>query len=479
MGLTIFIKRFLPPLIQQLVLLALLAGCSAVGPDYQPDAALPTASQWQAPLPHAGSTAKLTDWWAQFQEPTLLTLQEAAATTHPNLQRALAAIQEARAAVVSRQSDGRPKADGSASAMRLGDHSNTTPESTAYTVEVDAQWELDLFGGVRRATEAATARLAGRENSWHDARVTLAAEVASKYLQERACRQLQDLSLQDLNSRRESARLTALAVTAGLTAPVDLNQARAREAESSSALLAQQALCEGIVKSLVTLTGLAEPELRSLLGAAKAAIPTPAAFVVESLPADLLAQRPDLAALERELAAASADIGLAEANRYPRLMLLGSLSLSSLQTASRTLNSQPWSLGPALLLPLLDGGGRSARVEEARARFSQAQARLMAAIRAAVEEVELALVNLESSRHRRTEAHASSQEYAANLHSLEKHWRAGGISLLVLADGQRGLTHARRNEIVLQRDHVQAWITLYKALGGGWHPTPPADHKGA
>ncbi|MBF0162402.1 MAG: efflux transporter outer membrane subunit [Magnetococcales bacterium] len=462
-------------------LLALLAGCAAVGPDYHPLSPIPAEQSWQAALPHGGSSQRLVDWWGQFDDPLLLQLIESATNRHPTAQRALAVIQEARATLLLRQADGQPKVNAAANLLRRGDHSKTPvamnspalPEATLTSGALDAQWELDLFGGMYRATEAATARLQGRHHSWHEAQVTLAAEVASKYLNDRACRLLQRLAARELASRQESAQWTEEAVRAGLTPGQDLHNTATKVAESRAALTAQQANCDLVVKSLVSLTGLEEPALRRLLEEAPAGLPRPAAFVVESLPSQWLAQRPDLAALEREVAASSADIGVAAANRYPRMALSGNISLNALQLSHAALTTQPWSLGPVLLLPLLDGGARSARVEEAEARYRQAEARYRAAIRAAVEEVESALVTLESARRRTDDAQSISRHAAASAQTTATLWQAGGASLLLLAEAQRAALQAERAAIIQQREQVQAWITLYKALGGGWQGDAP------
>ncbi|MEO5364580.1 MAG: efflux transporter outer membrane subunit [Magnetococcus sp. DMHC-8] len=474
MGLFVHRGMVCPPLAAFLAVL-LLGGCTFIAPGPSPVVAMP-ADVWQAPLPHEGSEVKLTDWWGQFDDPVLLQLVTTAAATHPNLQRALAAIQEARAALGVRQADGQPKADLTATNLRTGNRTGPTPataasilpEATVYTATGDAKWELDLFGGIRQAELAATARLAGRAHNWHEARITLAAEVAGRYVNHRACRQLHAIQAREVASRQTTLRLTGLAVEAGLQAPLDRHLAEARLSETVAALTAQEALCDTAVKALVSLTGLTESILRLLLADERAGIPRPAAFTVTTLPADLLAQRPDLAALERDLVAAGADLGVAEANRWPRLTLLGNITLSARYMTHAAMTTQPWSLGPSLALPLLDGGARRARVDEAQARYEQAQARYLGAVRTAVEEVETALVNLDSIRRRVDEAHAVTAHQAAHYQTTAGLWRAGGASLLALEESQRAALNAERAETVLQREQVQAWITLYKALGGGW-----------
>ncbi|MBF0184117.1 MAG: efflux transporter outer membrane subunit [Magnetococcales bacterium] len=456
----------------------LLGGCPLSLPRWQAELWAPTAAHWQARLPHDGSPANLADWWKQFDDSTLSLLLDTAHASHPNLQRALAAIHEARAALLGRQSDRLPRLDGSITSQRIGDRSDTRPgqvnsaypEALNTNSGLDAKWELDLFGGLRQAEEAAAARLNSRQQAWHDARISLSAEVAGKYVNYRACRQLWQLTRQEADSRQESVRSITIAVTAGLQAAVELHQAQARLHDALAAATAQQTQCELTVKSLVTLSGLQEPTLRALLDQETATLPQPAAFAVQTVPIDLLNQRPDLAALEQEVLATIADLGQADANRLPRLTLSGTIAINALQTAQTVVATQPWTLGPMLALPLLDGGGREARVAEAQARYEQAVARYQGAVRSAVEEVESALVNLESARLRLTDAEAIRQHQQSLLHSDETLFQQGGMSQLALEEVRRGLLAAQKGETLLQRERIQAWITLYKALGGGWQP---------
>jgi multidrug efflux system outer membrane protein len=301
--------------------------------------------------------------------------------------------------------------------------------------------------------------------------------VAGKYVNYCACQLLAHALERDVKSREESARITDIAANVGLTAPADAQLARAGHADTAGYLTAQQAACDITVKSLVTLTGMSEAELRKTLQGGREAIPQPAEFAVASLPVTLLAQRPDLAAAERELAAASADIGVAEGNRYPRLSLLGSLTHDASRSGGATITDKPWSFGPSLSLPIFNGGALAAQQTAAGARYEQALARYRKAVRAAVEEVETALVNLDSATRRVGDARIATTGYAAYFNAAEKNWRAGGLSLLMLEDARRSAAAAERNEIALQRERVLNWIALYKALGGGWDGQISSDSK--
>jgi len=449
-----------------------LLGCAAVGPEYRPPK--PAAPlKWEAALPHGGLQAGLTNWWSQFNDPVLTGLIADAEASSPTLAGAAARINEARAALTGSEASALPTVNGSAGVMRGNAQSAMplTPRTTG-SVAVDAAWEIDLFGSVRRSTEAAGARLAARRFEWHDARISLAAEVANAYVGYRACRQLAAAFARDVASRGETQRLTRVLAESGFTARADMELAHASLADARSELENQIATCEIAIKSMVALVGLAETELRARLdggGDIPARLPTPAAFTVEAVPLKALRQRPDLAAAERGLAAASADVGVAEANRYPRLTLSGNISLASvLGGVGAGADSHSWSFGPALSVPLFDAGKRAAGVQAAEARLAQQRAAYATAVRTAVNEVEQALVNLDSARRREADASAAVTGYANYYLAAEANWRAGSVSLLSLEEARRNANNAERKLIALQRMRVQNWISLYKALGGGW-----------
>lgn len=447
-----------------------LSACAAVGPAYQAPAA-PIAKHWQAALPHGGQAQALQNWWAQFNDPVLSRLLQAADDSSPTLAQAAALIEQARAALGTAQVRSSPTLNGRGAVTRSG---GNVPEQTAGSVAIDAAWEIDLFGSVRRRTEAANAQLQSRQANWHDARISLAAEVASQYVNLRGCEQLLDAYSANVMSLAETARLSALMVQAGVSAPVDAELTKAAAANGESIRVAQQAQCDLTTKVLVTLTGLAEPELRvALQGDRSLQLPKPASLQVTLMPAAWVSQRPDLRALERTLANASANMGVAAADRYPRLSISGSLSVVSLAKSNGTSLSQPWSFGPSLSLPLLDGGAGDANERSAAAQYAQAQAAYEAGVRRAVEEVERALINLDSVAKRDANAEMAAQGFANVLQSTDARWRAGATNAPTLELARRDAINARIASLSLKRDQVLHWIALYKALGGGWSVEMP------
>lgn len=473
----------------------MLGGCAAVGPDHRPPEAVAAAS-WQAPLPQtdgSGATAEAAVWWGSFNDPVLTGLQQAAQQGSPSVGQALARVEQARASARQAGAAVWPSLTGSASATRSKANSAsalgadpTTGSSlitTGLSAGVDLSWEIDLFGGVRRNREAALARLDARVADAEAARLALEAEVATSYLEYRACVQLADTVDRHAASTAETVRLTRFKTEAGFTAPADLARVEASLAEARSRATQQRGQCQLAIKQLVELTGLDEPALTTRLGTAVAPLPQPAAWHIDQVPARALERRRDLASAERTLAAASADIGVAQADRLPKLSLLGSIGRTRTDFGSGRSEGTTWSFGPSLSLPIFDAGQRAAAVDAARGRYAEAEASYRATARTAVREVEQALVNLDTARRRADDARAAAEGYDRYLASIDARYRVGGASVLELEEARRTALTARETLIGIERDRVGAWITLHRATGGGWRsqaempsaaPAPPS-----
>lgn len=447
-----------------------LAAC-ATGPiAVPPQAQAPQA--WQAELPHGGSAGDLQQWWQQFDDARIGRLVEMAERDSPTLTQAWASIEKARATLRSVRAQALPSVSANASASRSNQlqSGQSVATGTSRSAGFDASWEIDLFGKLRRNAQASEARVDARTAEWHDARVSLAAEVADTYVQYRACVLLADAYQREAHSTAATEQATTSAVQAGFTAPSEAALARAGLASAQSNLLQQRTQCGLLVKSLVYLTGADEPSLRALLAGGEERIPQPAALQVQAVPAQVLRQRPDLAALEREVAATGAEIGAAQADLYPSLSLGGSVSVSASSLASP---ATLWSFGPSLSLPLFDGGQRRAAVDTAQANHLSALTSYRQGVRTVVRDVEEALLNLDGAARRADQAQAAARAYRSYFLSSERNWRAGRTSLLTLEEARRSALSAELTEITLQQNRVQYWIALYKAVGGGWQPGTP------
>jgi outer membrane protein, multidrug efflux system len=457
-----------------LVTLLALGACSS-GPAARPDpnaaaaaAAADSPAQWQAPLPHHGQLTELAEWWAQFNDPLLVQLLTAAQAVSPSVASAASRIEQSRATRVAAGAALLPALDANASALR-GRQDLISGVGTSASASLQMSWDLDLFGARRNAREAAQARLDGAQASWHEARVSVAAEVATNYTALRACEAQVVQTRADSASRNETARLTDLSTKAGFEAPATAALARASAAQGNSLLTQRRAQCDGLVKGLVALTGVAEPALRSQLAAGAARLPAPAPIAIASVPAQVLAQRPDLSNAEREWVAAGAEVAQAQAARYPRIGLAGSIGAARFESGPIAQSGTLWSIGPVTVsLLLFDGGTRRANVGAAQARFDEAGALYRARLRTAVREVEEALVELQSTADRSTDAQVAGEGFAASFRGTEARFKGGLASLFELEDARRSALLAQTALIDLQRERANAWIALYRALGGGW-----------
>lgn len=453
---------------------ALLSGCALpwrAGSD-APDARAVQASlpeAWSAPLPHGGHLQDLGQWWQQLGDPLLVDLIAAAQEVSPSITSAASRMTQSRAALTAAQSANLPALDASLSAQR-GVNSQSPTVGTAQQGSLNASWEIDLLGGNRASALAADARARGAKAQWHEARVSVAAEVASLYFNLRTCQQLLDRVQLDATSRQETARLSALTTQAGFSAPATLALARASAAEGAARVRQQQSQCDSAVKAMVALTAMPEATLRQRLSQAKPVDTTTVMPVVASVPASVLAQRPDLYSAEREVAAASADMDAAQAQRYPRLMLAGSVGQLNYTNTYGSTDLNTWSVGPiAVSLPLFDGGRRQANVQAAEARYVEAAALYRARARQAVREVEDAMQQLASADARRADAALAATGYAASFEATQARYKAGSASLPELEDARRITLAAQIALLQLELERSTTWVSLYRALGGGWN----------
>ncbi len=459
-----------PALGLSLTLIAsLLLSACAVGPTYAPPVVTTTAA-WQAPVPHDGDMATLTDWWLRWNDATLVGLIEAAQASSPTLDQAAARIAQARAGQAIAGASALPVATGSASASRgnLVGQSLGLGALTSVSASLQSSWELDLFGANRRGREAAAARSGARTLDWHQARVSLAADVAATYANLRVSEALVVGFERDAASRKETSRLTGLKTDAGFEAPANAALARASASEAAARLTAQRAEVDLGVKALVALTGLNETVLRNTLAVGRAQLPTGANLSIERVPAAVLAQRPDLAGSERELAALTAEIGAAEADRYPKISLTGSVGYSLARIAGSTAGTTTWGFGPSIDIPLFDAGRRSAVVEQAKARYDESLAGYKSVAIRAVREVEEALTQLQSAKLRAPDLQASLAGYQAFEKAAQARLSAGAGSVLELEEARRSVLAAQVAVLAMERERLAASISLYRAAGGGW-----------
>lgn len=455
-----------------LAITILLGGCASTLSAFAQDSvAAPVAAQWHAPLPHGGQLADLSQWWAQFDDPLMLRLIEAGQQVSPTLAQASARIADARATRVAQRAVLMPSLDVSANSSR-GRSELGAPIGTVSSASLQVGWELDLFGAGRAGANAAQARLEASQAGWHDARVSVAAEVASTYVELRACEAQVTQAERDANSRARTSQITSLAANAGFQSPAAADLANASAAQGNATLIQQRAQCDLLIKALNALTAQDEAALRRELVMRNGLLPKPAELDVTAMPAEVLAQRPDIYAAARELMAASADSDQAQAQRWPRITLAGNIGTTRMDSGGVSTDGTVWSIGPVTVtLPLFDGGTRSANAKAAHARYEAAIIVYSARLREAIRDVESALVMLDSTATRSNDVFIAATGFERSYAATEASYQAGTSSLFELEDARRSMVTAQSTVIELNRQRISAWITLYRALGGGWSST--------
>ncbi|MBK7975813.1 MAG: efflux transporter outer membrane subunit [Deltaproteobacteria bacterium] len=471
----------------------LLAGCT-VGPDYQPPGVeLPPAWSRAAaagdPAPAVAPEAiELTHWWQSFGDPTLDSLVDLAVAANPEVAVATARVREARAAEVV-SGAGRFPAIGSEASYVHERMSRAglmggflpDPEFDLYQAGFDAAWEIDLFGGRRRAVEAAHAVVEQADESVRDVQVELGAEVARSYVALRGAERRLVIADRNLEGQRSSLELTEERFRAGLTGELDVTQSRSLLASTEAQRPRLEAERDRAVHRLSVLAGRPPEALRELLAGhgdipGTAAAGTLASRVPMGLPSDLLRRRPDVRRAERGVAAASARVGVATADLFPKLSLTGSVGLESVSASDFfDAASRAYSIGPAIRWPIFQGGRIRAQVEAADAREEAALALYRETVLVALEDVENALSSFarERERHGRlVEAVAASRRSVELARDL---YQNGLGSFLQVLDAERTL-YAAEDSLVLSDGAVAIdLVALFKALGGGWDPAAPPE----
>ena len=457
-----------------------LAGC-AVGPDYhRPNVSAPT--QWSEPLTggETDSSASVAMWWNNFNDPELDSLVERAVKSNLDLKIAAARVREARAQYQVTSADLWPTVGTSASYERQR-QSKHQPiiggfplpaglpfDNNVYQAGFDASWEIDVFGGTRRATQAAKAEVSGAEFGRRDTLVTLLGEVARNYVEARGFQRRLAIARQNIKAQEESLAITQTRFTNGLVPNLDVQQAATLLATTRAEIPTLETALQTSIHRLGVL--LAQPPGALLTELSTVApIPAPPPEVPVGLPSDLLLRRPDVRRAERELAAATAQIGVAKADLFPKFSLTGAAGFQSVSAGDWfTSGSKFWSLGPTVQWNIFDAGRIRANVKVKNARQEQALASYEKTVLASFEDVENALVAYAKEQVRRRaleDAARSSQESLRLANQLYSNGLANFINVL---DAERSLYQVQDQLVQSERAVSANLISLYKALGGGW-----------
>jgi multidrug efflux system outer membrane protein len=480
----------------------LLAGCT-VGPDYHalapaslgvPDHYAPPVTQApgtglsgeQAPAP-----ADLAAWWRQLDDPLLTDLVARATAGNLQIAEAAARLAQARESLVQAHGDLLPTLTGSAGATRnftrgsatsiLVGGGNGSPGtvvttggssgSTQLSLGLDASWQADIFGGLTRGLQAARADEAASGFDLEGVRTSIAGEVATNYIDARLAQARLEIARSTLRTQDDNLQIAGWRVQAGLVSSLDVEQARGQRAQTAASIPSLETSYLQAVNRLGVLTGQAPGALRSEMAATKP-IPRGPDAIATGIPADTLRRRPDVRGAERQLAAATARIGVAKAALFPALAISGNINTAA-ATIGKLGSLLTGGLFAGITQTIFDAGKHKSQVRSARAAADLAFATYRQTILTGLEDVENAIQSLEAAKARQAElAIALDASNNAAIYARSQ-YRSGLIDFLTLLQSEQALLSARDQLASARADQTLALVQLYLALGGGWQPDAP------
>ena len=489
---------------RRIVMVSLLLGGCTVGPNYRPPEAKAPAAFTES-QPTVADPVDLASWWTSFRDPVLDGLVARAMAHSPDIYTAASRVRQARLQEVIAGAANKPTLDATAGATHIELSKNagfssliqqfsggggstgggaggssgapagiTTPGSgiTTYSLGFDASWEIDLFGGGRRQVEAARARTAAAVWNERDAAVTLASEVASTYFQLRLD-QLQIAVLRDELTRQNRAlEISGNTAKAGLVPQNDVTRQRASITDIEARMAPIQADATVQVHALAVLLGTSPEGFAVASGDSTTHVPQ----VPAGLPSDLIRRRPDVRAAERSLAAATADIGVATADLYPKFTLTGMAQLISSSLGNLfTGDSVQLTASGQAMFPILDWGRRRSTVKLRREDAEQAYQQWRTAVLGAYRDVEDALSRLAAERRRNEALARAVNDRLESATALEARYRTGFVAQDQLLQAEVDVLSAREQQASSDAQLRRYTVALFKALGGGWREGEPAQ----
>jgi NodT family efflux transporter outer membrane factor (OMF) lipoprotein len=454
-----------------------LTGCTTLGPDYKPPRTA-APSHWTTELRDgltgaAADTNLLERWWTVFNDPVLSDLVERASAGNLDLRQAQARVREARALRGMAKAGLFPTVGANASASRTKSSKEAGSGQTSdfYTTSLDASWELDLFGGKRRSLESATATWQAAQESLRDVQVSLLAEVALNYVEVRSYQELLSITESNVLTRIETYDITRWRREAGLTIQLDEDQAKQSLEQVRAQLPTLRTSLAQAKYRLAVLLGQPPGALRDLLAEGQP-VPSAPVGVAVGMPADLLRRRPDVRSAERQLAAQTAQIGVAKAQFYPSFSLAGTLGLESLEYANLYSASARAAQGLAKAAwTIFDGGSIRQNIKLQTAKQEAALSFYESTVLTALQDVESALVAYANEQTRRDSLSAAMQAGGSAFELARFQYNSGLVSFQTVLDTQQSLLSTQDQLAVSQAKVTSNLIGLYKALGGGWTPS--------
>ena len=473
-------RRMLPFLCLAFIL---CTGCMTVGPDYvRPDTKTP--GQWNASLQH-GITAHnpdphvMAEWWATLNDPLLTDLIQRAISGNLDLKKTEARVRESRARRGISSAGRLPSLNASASMSRRRGSEDTGSgrESDLYDAGFDASWEIDLFGGVRRSVEAAEAELEASQEDSRYVLVSLSAEVALNYVENRTFQKRLSIAEANLDAQTETYNISRWRSMAGLTTQLDVEQAKYSLEQTRAQIPALRIGYEQSSNRLAVLMGQNPGLLKSDLAEIRP-IPVPPDEIAVGIPTDVLRNRPDIRREERTLAARTAAIGVATADLYPKFNLSGSLGLQALTFDNLfRYSSRTYGMRPAISWSLFEGGRLRNNIAVQNALQEQALIQYEQTILNALEEVESALVTFSENQDRMYSLKEASDAAQRAVDLARSQYSSGLVDFQTLLTAQRSMLSLQDQLAGSRADVTSSLIRLYKSLGGGWKAKGPEKEQ--
>jgi multidrug efflux system outer membrane protein len=464
-----------------LALAACLAGGCAVGPNYSsPQSSAPAL--WSEPLGNGETNgpAALGAWWTNFNDPELNSLVGRAVMSNLDLKMAEARVRAARAEKQIASADLWPSANATGSYQRQQQSRNQPVlgsfpiprdvpfDNNVYQAGFDASWEIDVFGGKRRAVESAAAQLAAADYESKDVLLTLLGDVGRNYVDVRASQRRLAIAKDNITAQEKSLAIARDRFTHGVASDLDVEQAATLLTTTRAEVPALEAAIETLIHRMGVLLGLQPGALIGELSSEQP-IPAPPPSVPVGLPSDLLLRRPDIREAERRLAAATANIGVARADLFPKFYLTGATGLESTSTSDWFAGgSRFWSFGPTMTWRIFDAGKIRANVRVRNARQEEALAAYEETTLTAFEDVENSLVAYAKQQTRRQSLADSVVTSQKSLDLAGRLYTGGLTDFLNVLDSERALYEAQDALAQSDRDISTDVVALYKSLGGGW-----------
>ena len=452
-------KQLLP-----FALMILLVGGCALGPDFkEPVVVAPEAYRTRVMPTDAANDLK---WWALFDDPLLYDLVTTALENNRDLKIAVSRIEQARAVLGFTRADQYPSVDVGAGAQTGNFTGGSRSPDTTSTVYLAAplNWEIDFWGKFKRSTDAARAELMASEYGMKSVQLALISEVTSTYHQLLDFHRRLDISQSTLESRTKSLNIIQERFDKGIIGQLDVNQAQIQKEIAAGAIPLYERSIAKTENGLAILLGRLPESVRikkNLQGSSPPVIPV-------GLPSDILERRPDILQAKYLLEAQTENIGVAEALRFPAISLTGTLGVASTDLGAFTTGGGVWSIGGTLLGPLIDFGKNKRRVEIEEQKTQQALYQYENTVLTAFREVDDALAEIATYRQELA-AIDRQQKAAKNANHLSKERYDKGVSsFLEVLDTERTLFNADLQKSELQQRYRNAYVNLYKALGGGW-----------